>query len=594
MAKNELASDPVTLGQRLEDDVQLYCPLFQRRYVWGRSEIDRLWEDVDTVISGEYERRFLGALVFDDELPPTSGKAGQYWVIDGQQRLTTLVLTVIALASEAQRHGEPGIEIARDLCSQFVVSAKRETRGQPKLRPTIQDTRQFNDVLRVAFDSTYGVNLDVLREAGEPNGDLAAAYRVLQRKVSERTSHAEDGSVLGEEETLERIDQLREVLLDRLEFVEIRLGDTHDPNEVFDRLNNEGVRLGIIDLVRNEVIKRLRDDANAALKLYAEEWLPFEQSFANESAKSGYFFPFALTVDPTITKSRTFNALSRRWASLAQEAEGDPASQTTTIMRDLRRHQAAYNAIQSNQTQFLEPELALRIRRLNDLGAPTVIYPYVIQLVTSAVEEELDTSSMLMSLDVIESFLVRRAVMGIEPTGLHAVFKRLWRDARIDPERVRKTIVSSTVIYPDDQAFRTSLTTGDLYHRKIARYVLSEYERSFTAGDVLEILPPITIDHLVPQELKGAWVNVFTPEQHASLVHTWANLVPLSNPANASKGSKNWQEARALLANETVFATTKHVYDDFPDWTPQAIDARAQNLQGWAIERWPSFSELAS
>ncbi|GEM_PF-1020378 len=588
-----LEASPVSLGDRLKDDVQLYCPLFQRRYVWGKSQIDQLWRDIDTIIDGQYSKRFLGALVFDDERSSTAGQAGLYWIIDGQQRMTTMVLTIVALASHARRYGQDGFEIAEDLYRQYIVSRKRESKNQPKLRPTLRDTRQFNDVLRSAFGEGFDLDIDVEREAGESDGSLLASYKLIQRQIETRTTAGADGGELDDDGVVERIETLRDTLLDSLEFVEIRLGDSHDPNEVFDRLNAEGVKLGIIDLVRNDVLKRLRDDARTALRLYNEEWKPFEEAFASDAAKAGYFFPFALTVDPSITKAGTFKALSTRWSSGDfVDDQMDPRDEMLTVMRDLRRHQPSYNAIHSGRLNVLDDELVEGVRRLNVLNRPSSSYPYFMQLLTAAESDEVDLLDARKSIDVVESFLVRRALLGIEPTGLHAIFKRLWADAGANPHLVRREITSTTVIFPGDEAVKRAVDTGNLYARRVASYALAEYERSYTKGDVIATFPPMTIDHLLPQDLSGDWADLFSDEEHGRWLHTWANLVPLSNEANAGKSSSGWASARSRLSNETVFATTKHVYDRYDSWDEEALANRSAELQAWAVERWPSFDEL--
>lgn len=190
------------------------------------------------------------------------------------------------------------------------------------------------------------------------------------------------------------------------------------------------------------------------------------------------------------------------------------------------------------------------------------------------------------------AFLVRRAICGIESTGLHAVFKKLWKAAGGDPAKVRASIVSKTVVFPDDETFEAAIRTGDLYHRKVCAHMIEEYERRYTTGDVLSTFPPITVDHVMPQTLKGAWTGVFTPQEHAQLLHTWGNLVPLSSEANSTKGTSSWHTARERLGNETVFSTTKHVFDAYPEWTRESIESRTEDIVEWALERWPYHSEL--
>lgn len=591
--KGELASDPISLGQRLADDVQLVCPLFQRRYVWKASEIDQLWEDIDSVLDGSYERRFLGALVFDDEQASSASSAGKYLVIDGQQRLTTLVLTIVALAERSMALGEKGTRLAGDLYEQYLVSRKANTKNQPKLSPTLADTRQFNEILRDAFGNTFELDIDPLKETGDERGVMTDAYRTISAHVKSRTSVA-PGLVADEGWLLQSVENLRDVLLDHLEFVEIRLGDEHDPNEVFDRLNKEGVRLGIIDLVRNEVLKRLGDDAKLAMQLYSQEWKPFEESFHSETAKSGYFYPFALTIDNGITKAKTFSTLTKRWNNMFQESELSSKEQLKDIMADLRTHLSSYNAVASGRLNQVDEEIREYVRRLVNLNVPTVTFPYLMQLLTAHSSGLTGTIETVECLRIIESFLVRRGLRGIEPTGLHAIFKKMWNVAKADPVLVRSAIISTTVVYPNDDDIRRAILEDNLYKRKICRYVLEEYERAVSTGDILETLPEMTIDHIMPQTQKGAWLDAVSKSDFDRLVNTWGNLVPLSSGANSTKGAKDWEEAKRFLSTETVFSSTKQVYTQHEEWNAATIQARSEKIAAWALDRWPYFGELAA
>ena len=144
------------------------------------------------------------------------------------------------------------------------------------------------------------------------------------------------------------------------------------------------------------------------------------------------------------------------------------------------------------------------------MPAPTTLYPYTMRLLLGVLKGEVLESDAKGCLSVIESFLVRRAFLGLEPTGLHAIFKDLWGKAGGDQEEVIKNVQTKTIEFPDDDRFADRIKTSDLYHRKLCKYVLEEYERSFTAGDVLKTFPPITADHLMPQSREGDWISVIS------------------------------------------------------------------------------------
>jgi hypothetical protein len=562
--------------------------------VWDKRHIEPLFADIDTVVDGEYAKRFLGALVFDLESPPKSSRAGRYWIIDGQQRLTTLYLTLVAMAEIASGKGEEGRELARSTFADYLVSKKQNSKGQPRLSPTLVDSRQFQIILHKAATAAGFAQISVhpATAPGEETGAMRDAYGLICKLIERRVANAQGRAdqAVDDSAALETIGELRTTLLEQLEFVEITLGTEHDPNEVFDRLNKAGERLGIVDLIRNYVLKHLDEDPHLAQNAFTNDWLPFEDGFQSDDSKSKYFFPFVLTIDDSATQATTFKRLSDH---LEQEAQDkDAAARVDAMVKALRRHVASYNAIASGRTNYLSEPVKTAVDRLNDLNCPASVYPYVMQLLTHATSgHDADQKDVAECLSVIEAFLVRRAICGIEPTGLHAVFKKLWSNAGAEPRLVRQSIVSKTVAYPDDDLFANNVRYGDLYHRRICDYVLLEYERKYTAGDVLKTFPKMTKDHVCPQSMQGDWALAFSTEPDVALIHTWANLVPLSSAANSTKGTKSWLEAKEVLGNETVFATTKYLYDSYADWNPRSVRARAEDLVEWSRDRWPFYAK---
>lgn len=578
MATSEqLAADPVTLHQLFSADNILRCPLFQRPYVWKSENINRLWEDIDSVLDGQCDVRFLGALVFDNESASTSSAPGSYWVIDGQQRLTTLYLSLCALALVA-REAEAA-DASDSLAEEYLLSRKSTSRQMPKLFPTLRDTRQFNQIVLSALSGKARVSQ--ARETGDSSGAMSAAYELIKRAVRERCLGT-DGKA-----SADAVSKLREVLLERLEFVEIRLGQRHDANEVFDRLNKEGARLGIVDLVRNEVLKRLRDDPLAAEEIYASTWRPFETGFESLDSMEGYFFPHALTRDSTITKSRTFNSLAKRWLD-SYGMTASPSEQVEAIMKDLREHVGVYRHLKDGSALAgAHGEYAEAMATLSRMRAPSVVFPYVFSLNSAVQSGDVDANTAASIIRTIESFLFRRALSGMEPTGLHAVFKGLWHSAGASEPSVRQSLETKTIKFPSDAEFELWIWKAPMYSRKIRNFAMLELERSFTKGDVLSTFPEMTADHLLPQAARDAWREKFTQSEIDTWRDTWANLVPLSGKANSEKGARSWEEARRLLRTETVFSTTKQVLEKYEDWTPASLEQRAKELSKWAIGRWP-------
>ena len=92
--------------------------------------------------------------------------------------------------------------------------------------------------------------------------------------------------------------------------------------------------------------------------------------------------------------------------------------------------------------------------------------------------------------------------------------------------------------------------------------------------------------------MTDSWRQVFGDYEHAELVHTWANIVPLSLKANIEKGRKDWTACAQFFKTETIYKTTKRLAEESEDWTPETLRARADLLSKWALERWPKEAPL--
>lgn len=283
-------------------------------------------------------------------------------------------------------------------------------------------------------------------------------------------------------------------------------------------------------------------------------------------------------------KADLFGALRKRWEQFSTPAE---------IIDDLEQYQPSYLALTAGVPyQTAHPSLRLCIDRIFRSGRPSSIYPFLLKLLRSFELGAISESSTIEVLDAIESFLFRRAVAGIEPTGLHAVFKGLWQelvgshetelDQFLTAAKVRDAIVSKpTISWPNDNEFRVAVETGELYRRKIAGYAIREFEVSLkgeTPSDKHQI------EHIAPQTATDGW-KAAIPEGYEKLVHTWGNLLPLTPTMNPSAGQSEFSVKREAYEN-SIFASARQVAKA-KNWDAETIKRRSKEIADWAIVRWP-------
>ena len=154
----------------------------------------------------------------------------------------------------------------------------------------------------------------------------------------------------------------------------------------------------------------------------------------------------------------------------------------------------------AGESCHFSPILAIRYNNSLNWGAPSLAYlSFTMKLARSVLDEEVLETAAAEVLDVVESFLVRRAIAGYEPTGLHAVFKRLWGDLGGDVSALsvsRAIAAHKTVTWPDAAEIMKSIATRPLYGSAITAYLLIEYDASH-GGDSHNSIE--TIEHVLPQ-----------------------------------------------------------------------------------------------
>jgi hypothetical protein len=390
-----------------------------------------------------------------------------------------------------------------------------------------------------------------------------------------------------EERGHEGIKRTVEIATGKLSVVSISLRDPLVAPKIFERLNNRAELVTAADLVRNEVFSRASDDPTRAAHVFSNQWEPFANHFAGmESGLEKFLFPYGLILKPSITKADLFSSIRTHWTDLQTPDE---------IIADMQKYVGGFLSLETgSQDITLPPELQACLDRVHRLGKPSSTYAFIMRLVLAVKGREVETVVAVKVLDVIECFLFRRAICGIEPTGLHAVFKGLWSDltededenedvSKITPDAVHAAISARpTVDWPSDAEFESAIKEGDLYNRKVVKYALREFEVS-REGETPE--DDFQIEHIVPQTSTEHWLQVFDG-RYEELVNTWANLVPITGRMNVQAGQEPYETKREEYSN-SIFATTREIAEDYVSWSPVEVEERAAKIVKWAKTRWP-------
>ena len=292
-----------------------------------------------------------------------------------------------------------------------------------------------------------------------------------------------------------------------------------------------------------------------------------------------YFFPYGLTHNPNLKKSDVYNALREQWSD-----EKDPSK----IIEKLSDYQNAFvDIVTGSNHQLHKAIVAEQFLLLTKMGRPSSTYPFLMRLSNGIRDKEVQEADAIAALKIVEAFLVRRAICGHEPTGLHAVFKRLWLDCKNRPDM--ESVISAikrhkTVVWPNDDDVKTAIRTRPLYAAAIAPYLLTQFDTA-QGGDVPDQQP--WIEHVLPERPEPAWFTRFSKSEHERLKDTLANLIPLSEEMNRSLSNKSYDKKRPRYCKDSAFKSTREFASLREDWTPEALKERGNELAEWAVVRWP-------
>jgi hypothetical protein len=547
---------------------QISIPLFQREYVWTDKQLKRLIDEIDIIQNGEEANRFLGAIIAVRRNSNPS-EPQPYEIVDGQQRLSTIYLFVLAAALVAAKNKES--DYAKAIINTNLIIDWWHSSTNTKLIPSFADRNQFCIAFQQLINSGdlskwLGEKVKLPEKSGEDNGRYLKQFNNIKNFLQKR--YSEYG-----------IDHLKEIVAiaqTKLTFVFILLKDPSTATTVFEGLNDPGIPIGIGDLVRNEVFSKIGNDASKANAIHRDVWLPFREKLGTHFDK--YFFPYAMIQESSINNADLFRGLRKIWGQTENPEE---------IIQKLDDYSVPYLALctgiyPESYSKLVKLELAKHYRA----NSPTSIYPFTIRLLKEYELGNVSEQDTIDCLAVLESFLVRRAITGIEPTGLLATFRSTWNNLDGKPNKKNLTDLiqkRNTVEWPDDERLTKAIQNRNIYSSHISKYVILEYERSLES-DTPE--NEFWIEHVMPQKINISWLKVVTPEEHSSIVHTWGNLIPLTKEMNQDLSQSEYSKKRTQFEKHSVFASARLLANNYNNWNKDTIIERSKLISEWALKRW--------
>jgi uncharacterized protein with ParB-like and HNH nuclease domain/alkylated DNA nucleotide flippase Atl1 len=552
------------MKQLVQGEKQFRVPLWQRQYTWRIADHRLLWRDIleqytrgsDGVDAGQ-SGHFLGSIVLSP-IPSAASGVASYLIVDGQQRLTTLMLILCAIRDAAANKDPRAIERYDEL---YLINKFQQGEAGFRLVPTQAD--------RPAFYAC------ITRSAEAGGQDpIGQAYRFFR-------SHVELLDPL--EQPLD-LDLLTAVVVERLALVDITTGQGDNAHRIFQSLNATGVNLTQADLLRNLIFMLLPARASV---VYDEVWRPMERLIGFENLEGLARVDLQRRgIDVAV------DDVFRRHQDRLEKMRGEGAIEEA--VRDLALRARHYKRIIDPSAEH-DQELRAGLQRLRRWGAQTS-YPVLMAAYDLLERGLLPVERVREVVSYIESFLVRRQLAGIPANALNRLFVQFVEHLPPDdsfPHALREELSLPRRYWPDDEQLREAIRTRPFYfsgrgpQRKM---ILERLERSFGHPEQVDFdNADLTIEHVMPQALSQEWRDHLASrgqdpdEVHTALVHTLGNLTltafngTLSN--NPFERKQQIYDASHLELNRALSA--------HESWGREEILARADELADRAIAIWP-------
>ena len=545
----------------LQGAKQFIVPIFQRDYSWGTKHCQQLWKDVIRVGSDpNVKGHFLGSVVYVAAEDNTA-TITRWLLIDGQQRLTTLTLLLIALRDQmAQLRGNSGQgeeEATPDELDDYYL---RNRHGKGERRHKLHLRRADHETLIALLDGK------TLPEA-------------VSERVKENFLFLRDLVAQADVQTVYNG-------IKKLVVVDVSLTrGQDDPQMIFESLNSTGVDLTQADLIRNFVLMRL--DESSQTQLYEEHWQPIEQAFGRRyRTEFDKFVKDFLTLQlrpGTPLKAAEIYHEFRSYFSRTVEKRG-----VDGILSDLRRFGTYYTAFSLGQEKqpALKEEFA-RLRSLVEVASPVVLTLYDFH----DRAKTLRTDEFVEAVELLESFVFRRSVCDMQTRSLGKIFASLaYRITESQPLLSLKVALyrqGKKRRFPSDAEFREALETRDVYDMRSCFYLLDRLE-NFSKERI--DTSSFSIEHVMPQneDLRPEWRTMLGSDWKAiqeTWLHRLGNLTLTGY--NSTYSDRPFSEKKTIAGgfDESPLRLNKFIREQSA-WDGTTIEQRGKLLAEKAVTVW--------
>lgn len=568
-----LQAGGTTLNKLLNTSRQFIVPIFQRNYSWQKNQYEQLWFDILRASKfKEKQNHFIGSIVYIDMGTP-AGRPQQLLLIDGQQRLTTISILLCAIKDYVQKFNlETKLINLAKIKNQFLYNSDEIYEDRYKLLLNVQDKETY---IKLIDNTIFTVN--------KPAINIIKCYEFFYERI---------------EDFIKQHGQIDEIYagIFKLSLVSISLDkDSDNPQMIFESMNSTGKDLSQTDLLRNYLLMDLTPEKQT--RLYKTYWKPMEELFGediykNDVNKFDYFIRDFLTLKSDTGYICKINNVYENFKRYYL----DNNCEKFAVLKDLFTYAKYYACIDLLQEN--DDELKLYWQEFKKLDSH-VVYPFLLKLYDDYSRQILIKEDFKKILQVVISYLWRRAICEIPTNSLSKTFATLYQ--AVDKEDYVNSVIKAFVFkssykrFPSDYEVREKLQTKDIYHFRLRKYLLEALENYYHKEPIDLNTANYTIEHIMPQNIEHnlSWQQMLGEnwqEVHSLYLHTLGNLTITGYNAEMSNKSF-WEKVNGESGFKHSHLKLSESIVQCDVWNKKAIQRRTNILTDIILKIWkyPEF-----
>ena len=543
-------------------DKRYVIPVYQRKYSWKQENCRQLYNDLKKIVQDKRNSHFFGSIV--SSVVPNGSKI-EYHIIDGQQRLTTVTLLLLAisnLVAQGKVKSDEG-NLNEQILQRFIISQWAKEDDKIKLRPVKSDSEALGKLFEKEEDYDNSSNLTL-------------NYRYFRDMILKQEISVDDlFAAIG-----------------KLEIISITLDQDDNAQLIFESLNSTGLALTEGDKIRNYILMGLKPQEQT--QYYQNFWAKIETCTANDV--SGFIRDY-LSI-----KQQNTPTLSAVYPAFKMYAEKIQLP-IKALLEDILRYARFFEKLKNCKSGLGEKRLDDCLFRMARLDI-VVTRPFLMEVLRLNHDNKLTAGEVLQIFLITENYLFRRNICEVPTNALNKIFlllnKEILRYDNSVSNYVAKLIYTlrskkESGRFPDDEEFAAALASKQVYQMrgKYKAYLFERFENYGTVEtkDIYTHLENnvLTIEHIMPQHLTPAWtesLGVNAAEIHETWLHRLANLTLTGyNPSLSNKSfiekrdaENGGYKASGLRMNQKIALKD--------NWGLTELEERSKEMVAQALKIW--------